>query len=151
MSSLRWRGNTGRKMGATFYREAEMTNKRALRHMRRVAKATLKTAIEWAPVDWKGMKPSDPPRHELERSHKIEEIRGESKRIECRITAGGRVGGVNVDRYAMWVHNLEPHQRGRATIAKGPKAGPGWMARALEEHENDFEPLLDELMEGLLG
>lgn len=151
MARLYWRGKSAGGVAVTMIREGQLTGKRSLRHMRRVSKAVLKTAVDWSPVDWKGKTRTDPPHHELERSHRIEETKGAFRRIEARIVVGGMVDGVNVDKYAWWVHDsLGWHQRGPATIAKGPNAGPGWLERALEEHQDEFEPLLEELLDGLL-
>lgn len=151
MASLKWRGHSGKRVSATFFREGTLANKRALRHMRRVANIVLETAVDMAPVDWKGRNAFEGPQHELERSHRIEEARGAGNRIEAKIVVGGMVGGVNVDKYAWWVHDsMGWHQRGKATIAKGPEAGPGWLERALQKHEDDFEPLLEELLDGLM-
>ena len=133
-------------------RESRVTSKRALRHMRRVSKLVLKTAIEYSPVDYKGPDGASNPLHELERSHKLIEEPGQNGRLEAVIEVGGMVGAVDVDLYAMWQHDGTMwSQRGKATVAKGPKAGPGWLERAMGEHEDDFEPLLDDLLEGLIG
>lgn len=150
MAYIRWKGESGDVLAARMKREGRLTGKRALRHMRRVSKATLETAVAWSPVDWKGARPSDPPGHELEKSHRIEEEYGDNRRLEARIVVGGMVGDVNVDKYAMWVHSgMGWHQRGRATIAKGPEAGPGWLDRAMKHHEEDMDILLDEVMDAL--
>jgi len=136
-------------------RESRLTNKRALRHMRRVSNSVLKTAIAWSPVDYKGKTRASEPLHELERSHRLVEQYGAGRRLEATVEVGGWVGDVNVDLYAMWIHEGSgPYGStvsGPATIAKGPNAGPFWLERAMEEHEDDFEPLLDELLEGLMG
>lgn len=149
MARLTWRGDSADSLSFTMLREGKMTGKRALRHMRRVSKATLQTAIDYSPVDYKGRTRGSMPLHELERSHRLVEVPGANRRIEARIEVGGMVGDVNVDLYAMWIHDGS-YERGPGTIAKGPKAGPGWLETALEEHEDDFEPLLDELLEGLM-
>lgn len=149
MSQLRFRGTTAEGLGITFQREGRRTHGRALRHMRRVSQATLKTAVAWSPVDWKGPRGQGPQR-ELERSHRLVEEYGDGRRLEARIEVGGMVGNVDVDKYAMWIHEGS-YNRGPATIAKGPQAGPFWLERALEAHQDEFEPLLDELLEGLMG
>lgn len=149
MSSLRWSGASADSLAITMEREGRTTSKRALRHMRRVSKAVLELAIEWSPVDFKGPAGLGPLR-ELERSHRMVETPGAGRRINVSIEVGGMVGNVDVDKYAMWIHDGS-YNRGPATIAKGPNAGPGWLERAMEHHEDDFEPLLDELLEGLMG
>lgn len=149
MAYIKWKGEGGDILAARMKREGTLTGKRALRHMRRTAKATLETAISWSPVDWKG--PGGIPGRELERSHRIEEQYGDRRRLEARIVVGGMVDGVNVDKYAMWVHSgLGWEQRGPATVAKGPQAGPGWLDRAMKEHEEDMDLLLDEVFEAIL-
>lgn len=154
MSRLYFRGVDAATIGATFIRESRVTNKRALRHMRRVSKLVMKTSQEYAPVDWKGPEKGLPPGHELERSHRIEEQYGASGRIEATVLVGGMVGDVNVDLYAEWMHE-GPYQLGKASLAKaastGKPVGERFLERALEDHEDDFEPLLDELLEGLMG
>lgn len=149
MTKLSWRGDSADSLSFDMIREGRLTGKRALRNMRRVSKAVLETAVSWSPVDYKGETHGSVPLHELEKSHRLIEAYGAGRRIEARIEVGGMVGSVNVDRYAMWVHDGS-YERGPATIAKGPHAGPGWLERAMEEHEDEFEPLLDELLEGLL-
>ena len=150
MARLTWRGESADSLSLRMVREGQMTGKRALRHMRKVSKATLQTAVEWSPVDYKGETRNSMPLHELERSHRIVETPGDNRRIEAVIEVGGMVGEVDVDLYAMWIHDGS-YERGPATEAKGPNAGPGWLERAMDRHSDDFEPLLDELLEGLLG
>jgi hypothetical protein len=149
MARLTWRGESADSLGITFAREGHLTGKRALRHMRRVSKIVLQTAIEWSPVDYKGKTRNSLPLHELEKSHRLVEEYGSNRRLEAHIEVGGMVGDVDVDLYAMWIHDGS-YERGPATIAKGPNAGPGWLERAMDEHADDFEPLLDDLLEGLL-
>lgn len=148
MARLTWQGESADQLGIRMAREGRMTGKRALRHMRRVSKAVLDTAIKYSPVDYKGPNGSSP-LHELERSHRLSEVPGDNRRIEVMIEVGGMVGDVDVDLYAMWIHDGS-YERGRATVAKGPKAGPGWLERAMDEHADDFEPLLEDLLEGLM-
>lgn len=154
MANLSWRGSSAHDIGATFVREGSMTSKRALRHMRRVSKLVMEQSIRNTPVDWKGYTSAEPPGKELERSHRIEERYGGGGRIEATIAVGGMVGDVDVDLYATWIHEGD-YKLGKASIAKATdprnKVGPGFLRRALDEHEDEFERLLDDLMEGLMG
>lgn len=146
-------GASANAIAATMIRESRVTDKRALRHMRRVAKLVMEASRDYAPVDWKGYTSKDPPGHELERSHRIEEQYGNRGRLEATVVVGGNVGGVDVDLYATWMHE-GPYSLGKASLAKaaasGKFVGERFLERALEEHEDDFEPLLDDLLEGLM-
>lgn len=149
MTSLSWRGESSDTLSFRFLRESKRTNQRGLRHMRRVSKSVYETALKWSPVDYKGQTVNSPPLHELEKSHKIVENIGDNRRIEVSIEVGGYIGDVNVDDYALWIHDGS-YTPGPGTRAKGPEAGPFWLERALAKHENDIdEPLLDELLESL--
>jgi hypothetical protein len=147
-------GADGNALAATMIRESRLTDKRALRHMRRVSKLVMETSRAYAPVDWKGYTSKDPPGHELEKSHRVEEQYGHRGRLEATVMVGGMVGGVDVDLYAEWMHE-GPYNLGKASEAKarstGKVVGERFLERALEDHEDDFEPLLDDLLEGLLG
>jgi hypothetical protein len=153
MGSLYFRGMGADVLGATMVRESRVTDKRALRHMRRVAKLVMIRSQEYAPVDWKGPAGMGP-LHELERSHRIEEHYGERGRLEADVVVGGMVGDVDVDLYATWMHE-GGYSLGKASVAKaastGKHVGERFLERALEDYEDDFEPLLDDLLEGLLG
>lgn len=151
---LYFRGLQPEQLAGTFFREGRMLDKRALRQMRLVSKLVMEQSIRNTPVDWKGYTSKDPPGHELERSHRIEEQYGAAGRIEATVTVGGMVGDVDTDLYAMWIHEGDYHL-GKASIAKsmqGPKykVGPEFLTRALAEYESEFDGLLDELMEGLM-
>ena len=154
MANLFFRGTTAGQIGATFAREGTLTGKRALRHMRRVAKAVMEQSIRNSPVDWKGPH-GDVPARELEKSHKItEEYSG--RRIESTVSVGGMVGNVDVDAYAEWIHNGS-YNLGKASIAKRSvdprnKVGPEFLQRAMDDEteDADFDPLIDELFESLL-
>jgi hypothetical protein len=153
MAHLYFRGAGADTLGATMVRESQVTDKRALRHMRRVSKLVMLRSVQYAPVDFKGPKGMGP-LHELERSHRIEEQYGQRGRLEATVVVGGMVGNVNVDLYATWMHE-GPYHLGKASEAKasstGKMVGERFLERALEDYEDDFEPLLDELMEGLFG
>jgi len=154
MARLSWRGSSAQAVGATFVREGAVTSHRALRHMRRVSKLVMEQSIRNSPVDWKGYTSKDPPGHELERSHRIHEQYGQGGRIMATVAVGGMVGDVNVDLYAEWLHD-GGYNLGKASIAKSQadprnKVGERFLERALEEHEHEFDGLIDELLEGLM-
>jgi hypothetical protein len=140
-------------LAATFYREGRLLDKRALRQMRKVSKMVMAKSISNAPVDWKGYTSKDPPGHELERAHHIEEQYGQSGRIEATVSVGGMVGDVDVDLYAMWIHDgyYQLQKGSLAKMAAGNKVGREFLKRALEEYEDQFDGLLDELMRGLMS
>jgi hypothetical protein len=156
MAKLTWRGPSAGMIGAEFIREGANTSKRGLRHMRRVSQLVMEQSIRNSPVDWKGYSSSEPPNQELEKSHKMQERYGGGGRIEATILVGGMVGETDVDLYADYIHEGMFENLGKASIAKAAadprnKVGDRFLERALEEHENEFEGLLDELLEGLLG
>lgn len=144
----------GYELAATMVRESRVTNKRALRHMRRVSKLVMIRSREYAPVDFKGPDGGGP-LHELERSHRVEEQYGDFGRLEATVLVGGMVGDVDVDLYATWIHEGHFVKLGKASVAKaastGKQVGERFLERALEDYQDDFEPLLEELFEGLLG
>lgn len=152
---LYFKGTGASELGAHFAREGRTTDKRALRHMRQVTKVVMEQSIANSPVDWKGPVRGQPPGRELERSHRIREQYGAGGRIETTIEIGGMVGGVDVDLYAMWLHENFTWKLGKASRAKmalSPKnkVGPLFLERALAEHDHEFEDILDELVEGLM-
>jgi hypothetical protein len=154
MAQLRWRSNDGPRLAATFNREGAMTGKRALRHMRRVSQLVMKESIALAPVDHHGPDgEKSAPLFELEKAHKIVE-QYDGRRIAATIEVGGMVGDVDVDLYATWIHEGN-YKLGKGSEAKatstGKDVGPHFLERALQEHDDKFEGLLDELLQGLLG
>lgn len=154
---LYFKGASAEQVAVTFAREGRVTNKRALRHMRRTAKLVMEQSIRNSPVDWKGYTALHPPGQELEKSHRLVERYGNGGRLEASVEIGGMVGGVNVDEYAYLIHeHLGWETLGKASIAKqasdpNAKVGPFFLERALRDHEDAFEPLLDELIDGLMG
>lgn len=159
MARLYFRGTDAAHLGATFHREGQLAGKRCLRHMRQVAKLVMDQSIRNSPVDWKGYSSKDPPGHELEKSHRVEEQYNNS-RIEATVLVGGMVGDVNVDLYAVWLHDSFGWDLGRASAAKSMassknKVGPLFLERALAEYDSEFEDwggdILDELVQGLMG
>jgi hypothetical protein len=156
MARLYWRGSSASIVGADFIREGAMTSKRGLRHMRRVSKLVMEQSIRNSPVDWKGYTSAEEPNQELEKAHKLTEQYGQGGRIEATVTVGGMVGETDVDLYADRIHEGLFRNLGKASIAKSRadprnKVGERFLERALEEHEPEFEGLLDDLLEGLLG
>lgn len=158
MARLYVRNDEANRLAATFHREGQLAGKRALRHMRQVANLVMKQSIANSPVDWKGPRAGMPPGHELERSHRVEEQYAQG-RIEATVVIGGNVGGVNVDRYAEWLHesfswNLGPASRRKMMQSAKNKVGPLFLERALAEYDAEFEDwggqILDDLIEGLL-
>lgn len=154
MSELYIKDRMGDELAASFYRSGQMVGKRALRHMRASAKMIKDESIANAPVDYKGVRKSDPPRHELERAHHIEEKYGDEGRLEATVWVGGDVDGVNVDDYALWIHEGY-YQLGKASIAKaaanGHEVGPGYLHRALAEFENEYQGVWDEFLDEVIG
>lgn len=159
MARLYFRGDNPNMLAATFMREGDLAGKRCLRHMRQVAKLVMEQSRRNAPVDWKGYTSKDPPGHELERSHRVEEQYNQG-RIEATVMVGGMVGDVNVDLYAEWLHNSFGYALGRASRAKDAadskaRVGPLFLERALEEYSAEFEDwggdMLDDLVQGLMG
>jgi len=155
MARLYFRGTTAAMLGATFQREGKLAGKRCLRHMRQVAKLVMDYSIRGAPVDFKGPRKGQPPGHELEKSHRIEEqYRG--GRIEATVMVGGMVGSVNVDKYVNFIHDSFTYALGKASIAKqmsDPKirVGPLFLERALAEFESEFDDWAEDVYDDLVG
>ncbi|SFJ50718.1 hypothetical protein SAMN03159338_1602 [Sphingomonas sp. NFR04] len=153
---LYFKGTGATELGAHFAREGATTSKRGLRHMRQVTKVVMEQSIANSPVDWKGSRRGEAPGHELEKSHRIREQYGAGGRIETTIEIGGMVGGVNVDLYAVWLHEsfdwkLGPASRAKMMMSPKNKVGPLFLERALAEHDHEFDEILDELVEGLMN
>jgi hypothetical protein len=156
---LYFRGFDANALAAVFSREGQLVGKRALRQMRLVSKLVMEQSIKNSPVDWKGVNPKDPPRHELERAHHIDEDYGNDKRLHATVWVGGMVGDVDVDLYARWIHESFDYTLGKASQEKamqGPeyKVGPLFLERALAQYDSEYEGdvvwdrFLDEVMEG---
>jgi hypothetical protein len=156
MARVYFRGLDADTLGITFHREGELVGKRALRKMRKVAKDTMAQSIRNSPLDYEGQTRNSPPLHELEKAHHIVEKVGFGNRIETSVQVGGTIGDVDVDRYAEWIHaGSEWSNLGKASLAKASadprnKVGPEFLQRALEDHEADFDDLLDEIMDAFL-
>ena len=58
---------------------------------------------------------------------------------------------VYVADYAERVHDLEWRQRGRGTIAKGPKAGPRFVDRAIDATEYEIDYNLQQAIDRAVG
>lgn len=153
---LYFKGTGATELGAHFVREGQTTSKRALRHMRQVSKIIMEQSIANSPVDWKGPTKNSLPGHELEKSHRIVENFGSSGRLEATIEVGGMVGDVNVDLYATWLHDsfgwrLGPASEAKMRSSSKNKVGPLFLERALAEHDDEFEDVLDDLVSGLMN
>lgn len=162
MSRLYFRGLQPEALAGYFVREGELVGKRGLRQMRQVAKLVMEQSIKNSPVDWKGKTPKDPPGHELELAHHIDEGYGTSNRIETIVWVGGMVGDVDVDLYATWIHESFDYRLGKASQEKtmrGPdyQVGPLFLERALAKYDSDFETdlvwrtFMDECERGIFG
>jgi len=158
MARLYFTGDNPNLVAATFRREGKLVGKRCLRHMREVARLVMERSRDGAPVDFKGRTTKDPPRFELERSHRVEE-QFNNGRIEATVMVGGRVGPVNVDRYLDFIHNSFSYNLGKASRAKqasnpSVRVGPLFLERALEDYEAEFDDwggdILDELARALM-
>jgi len=153
MARLYFKGDSAGRLAGTFNREGKLVGKRALRNMRRVSKLVMEQSKKNAPVDWKGRNKTDPPGHELERSHKVEEQYADDRRLTATVVVGGIVGGVNVDAYAQWLHDdfswsLGPASRDKA--GRGNDVGPLFLERALTKYEDEFDDMLDQALGELL-
>lgn len=156
---LYFRGFDANALAGVFAREGQLVGKKALRQMRLVSKLVMEQSVKNAPVDWKGVNSKDPPRHELERAHHIDEQYGDIGRLEATVWVGGMVGDVDVDLYASWIHNSFDYRLGRASEAKqqaNPDAqvGPLFLEHALNKYdaggEGDvvWDSWLDEVLQG---
>lgn len=156
---LYFRGFDADALAATFAREGQLVGKKALRQMRLVSKLVLEQSIKNTPVDWKGPHKGDPPGHELERAHHLDENYGANGRLEATIWVGGMVGSVDTDLYATWIHESFDYRLGPASEQKamrGPdyKVGPLFLERALAQYDSEYEGeviwdrFLDDVVEG---
>jgi hypothetical protein len=153
MARLYFTGDNPNLVAATFRREGDLAGKRCLRHMRAAAKLVMEYSRRGAPVDHKGPGGAAP-KHELEKSHRIEE-QYNNRRIEATVIVGGMVGTVNVDDYLDFIH-FGRYALGEASIAKQAadpqvRVGPYFLDRALEEYESEFEDWADDVMGDLMG
>lgn len=156
---LYFRGFDANALAGVFAREGQLVGKKALRQMRLVSKLVMEQSIKNTPVDWKGPHKGDPPGHELERAHHLDEDYGNLGRLEATVWVGGMVGDVDTDLYARWIHESFDYRLGKASEAKamrGPeyKVGPLFLERALAEYDSEFEGgetwnrFLDDVVEG---
>lgn len=155
MARLYFRGSDASHVAATFMREGKLAGKRCLRHMRQVSKLVMEQSKRNAPVDFKGYTTKDPPRFELERSHRVEE-QYENGRIVATVVVGGMVGSTNVDKYLEFIHDSYGYTLGKGSVAKqnaNPKdrVGPRFLERALEEYEHEFEDWAGDILDDLVG
>ena len=85
-------------------------------------------AIKNAPVD----------EYRLVHAIKIEPYTANKWFLRGHITVGGVVAGRDVSQYAMIVHEYPWEKRGPKTRAKGPMAGPRYLARAVKEYRAEI-------------
>lgn len=115
--------------------EAERVSDTARKTMHRGADKIEELAKLNAPAD----------EHNLEQSIRQEESRGYRGRLQIDIVMGGVVNGVNVDHYAVAVHeNYDEANPGPGTAAKreanpGRHVGGKFLTRAAEEVEPRLE------------
>jgi len=110
----------------------------ARKTMHRGADAIVSEAQLNTPVD----------KHNLEQSIQKEISYGDRGRLEIDIVVGGFVNGVNVDTYAIQVHeNYQSMNPGPGTLAKrlanpGRYVGEKFLERALEDQRERFEKVM---------
>jgi hypothetical protein len=107
----------------------------ARKQLHRAGNAVEREARLNAPVD----------EHNLEQSIKKQIDYGFRGRLQIQVVMGGFVNGVNVDEYAVEIHeNYESRSPGPGTIAKreanpGRYVGGKFLERALEENRDKIE------------
>jgi hypothetical protein len=113
--------------------------RRAREQIKREGERIASRARDLAPVDYKGQSRQDPPRRELERSIRAERFYEDNRRLAVLVNVGGVVDGVDVDVYAVQMHEgLAPYgsgafEKGPASKAKGPDVGGKFLERAFNE------------------
>lgn len=116
------------EMIASLRNTADRVSSTARKTMHRGADKIVEEARLNAPVD----------KHNLEESIRKEVAYGYRGRLEIDIAMGGIVNGVNVDEYALEIHeNYEARNPGKGTIAKrnanpGRYVGGKFLERAVE-------------------
>lgn len=80
----------------------------------------------------------------LEKAIKVKPSQGNQYSLKIVIAVEGIVGGRNVEEYAAIVHEYTWDKRGPLTRAKGPKAGPRYLFRAVRDGK---QQLMRELAE----
>lgn len=129
------------KLSLLLRQGGERAVRRARSQMKREIGKIEQLAKDFAPVDHKGPGPGLPPGHELERSIRQRRTYENNRRLAVAVDVGGTVDGVDVDDYALLMHEgLAPYgsgafQPGPATKAKGGQAGGKFLERAYKERE----------------
>lgn len=101
------------------------------------AELVKKTTVEYAPID----------EGNLEESVRIVRFGGNNQyRMRLTIAVGGMMNGRNVSEYAAYVHEYTWDMRGPLTKAKGPKAGPRYLFRAMRDQEKEVQKILEAAM-----
>ncbi|CAO3459773.1 hypothetical protein [Azospirillum argentinense] len=137
---MRARGVEG--LGITLRQVGERAVRSARERMKREGETVAELARQYAPVDHEGPTRGSPPGRELERSIRAEKVIETNRRLAIAISAGGTVGGVDVDAYAALMHEgLAPYgsgayQPGPLTRAKGGKAGGKYLERAFTDRQD---------------
>lgn len=76
--------------------------------------------------------------HRIEQAIKLLPSQGNQYSLRMTIAVTGSVDGRSVDTYAAIVHEYPWSKRGPGTRAKGPQAGPRYLARAVEKYKADL-------------
>lgn len=135
-----WSRGHPRSLGHAWRAAGDSLKRDARAEVRQAAREIMEQSRKYAPVD-KG---------NLEAAHNLRTRRSNSSSLEIDISVGGSVGGVNVSRYAMLMHEGE-YNIGALSQAKadalGVFVGPKFLERAMEEGE----PKVIRALEKLLG
>jgi len=117
---------------------AEKVPDHARRTMHNVSDKIVELAQLQAPVD----------KHNLEQSIHKEVFTEDNRRLAIDIKAGGEVNGVNVDEYAVQIHeNYSDMKPGKGTLAKmaanpGVQIGEKFLERAYDKYEDKLEKMM---------
>lgn len=121
-------------MGMQVTNLAEVTNFFQLtdHYVNAEARKVFKTGIQSIIDSAKSFAPVD--EHRLEKAIHALPFQGNQYMLRVVIDVGGVIAGRSVDEYAAIVHEYPWSKRGPLTRLKGPRAGPRYMVRAVEEH-----------------
>ncbi len=122
----------------TFFKILDHDITTDARHAFKIALVRIqRQAIAYAPVD----------EERLEESIVIKPYQGNQYFMRGTISVGGVVRGRDVSAYARLVHEYPWTKRGPKTVAKGPKSGPRYLARAMDEYKKTLIKDVSEVME----
>lgn len=132
-----------RETQVSIRQTGERAKSHVLRQMRKEAQEIKKISQEQAPRD----------EGNLEEAHHVTEVKKGRERTVIEIEVGGVVNGVNVDQYALEMHesvyNLGPEslkkQAGQQRIV-----GRKYLERAVEERDREMQRRLQEAAEEAL-